>query len=406
MNLAPGQPRPLSDSDFAAALPAALAAVEALDSDGDGVSNLTEIEQGTLPADPNSKPGTTSCQGGQNPQYSVCQYDLRLVYRKVLLDFCGASPTYPQVKTFAGLASDNDRRSFLDAEIDRCTQSEFWRGKNGQLWQVAHPKIRPVGSLKAGEDAGGIPLADYYDDYSLFAYSQTDDHDAREILTGDFYVRRDTSPTRYSRVNSLASQFVDQAHRAGNMTTAWTLAYFIMFTALPRNAASQMYRAYLGLDIAKQEGLFSVANEPQDYDAKGVTAQACAACHATLDPLTYPFRNYNGISAAIYQTRYVPNRLETLFSTVAPRITQTPEPGVIFGQRVKDLREWASVGANSDAFAVATTRDYWKLLIGHTPQPQENTEFVATWQRFKTMNQYRVQKLLHDIVRTEAYGAP
>ena len=406
MNLAPGMPRPLSDSDFAAALPAALTAAEQLDSDGDGVTNLIEIQQGTLPGDPNSKPGSAGCQAGENPQYSVCQYDLRHAYKKALLDFCGGSPTYAQVKAFAGLPSDDGRRAFLDAEIDRCTQTEFWRGKNGQLWKVAHPKIRPVGSLKAGEDAGGIPLADYYDDYAMFAYSQIDDHDAREILTGSFFVRRDINPTRYTQVPSLASQFVDTAHRAGNMTSSWTLVYFVMFTALPRNAAAQMYRAYLGLDIAKQEGLISVANEPQDYDAKGVTAQACAACHATLDPLTYPFRNYNGISSPALSTRYVPNRLEFLFNTAAPRITQTPEPGVIFGQPVKDLRAWATVGADSDAFAVSTTRDYWKLLIGHAPKPDENTEFVATWQRFKSMHQHRVQRLLHDIVKTEAYGAP
>jgi hypothetical protein len=406
MNLAPGMPRPLSDSDFAAALPAALAAVEGLDSDGDGVANLVELQQGTLPGDPNSKPASTGCQGGDNPQYSVCHYDLRNAYKKALLDFCGGSPTYAQVKSFVGLPSDTERSVFLDTEIDRCTQTEFWRGKNGQLWKVAHPKIRPVGSLKAGEDPGGIPLADYYDDYSMFAYTQTDDHDAREILTGNFFVRRDVNPTRYTQVASLPSQFVDTAHRAGNMTTAWALAYFVMFTALPRNAAAQMYRAYLGLDIAKQEGLFSVANEPQDYDAKGVSAQVCAACHATLDPLTYPFRNYNGISSTMLSTRYVANRLETLFSTAAPRITQTPEQGVIFGQPVQDLRQWASVGADSDAFAISTTRDYWKLLIGHAPKPEENAEFVATWQRFKSMHQHRVQKLLHDIVKTEAYGAP
>ena len=406
MSLAPGMARPLSDGNFAAALPAALAAVEQLDSDGDGVSNLMEIEQGTLPADPNSKPGASSCQGGSNPQYSVCQYDLRLAYRRVLLDFCGASPSYPQVKAFAALASDDDRRTFIDAELDRCTQTEFWRGKNGQLWKVAHPKIRPVGSLKAGEDGGGIPLADYYDDYSLFAYTQTDDHDAREILTADYFVQRDTNPTRYTKVSSLTSQRVDQAHRAGNMTTAWALTAFVMFTAIPRNAASQMYRAYLGLDIAKQEGLYSVANEPQDYDAKGVTAKECAACHATLDPLTYPFRNYNGISNAMYSVQYINNRLETFFPTVAPRITQTPERGVIFNQPVNNLREWARVGADSDAFAISTTTDYWKLLVGHAPRPDENAEFVATWQRFKGANQYRVQKLLHDIVKTEAYGAP
>ena len=406
MNLAPGMARPLSDADFSAALPAALMAAEGLDSDGDGVSNRDEILAGTQPADPSSKPGSSACTGSDNPQYAVCTYDLRYAYRKVLLDFCGASPTYPQVRAFADLASDDQRRAFIDAEIDRCTATEFWRGKNGQLWKVAHPKVRPVGSLKAGEDKGGVEFADYYDDYALFAYSQTDDHDAREVLTADYFVRRDVNPTRYSKVTTLATQFVDQAHRAGNMTTSWTLGYFVMFTALPRNAASQMYRAYLGLDIAKQEGLFSVANEPQDYDAKGVTATACAACHATLDPLTYPYRNYNGVSAPATQFRYVPNRLETFFPTAAPRITQTPERGVLFGQPVANLREWASVGANSDAFAVSTTKDYWKLLIGHEPQSDENAEFVATWQRFKTTHQYRVQKLLHDIVKTEAYGAP
>jgi len=404
--LAVGMPRPLSDADFAAALPSALAAIEGQDADGDGASNLVEIQQGTLPGDPNSKPSVSACQGKDNPQYSVCHYDLRYAYKKLLLDFCGASPSFAQVSALMARPSDADRQAFLDTEIDRCTQTEFWRGKNGQLWKLAHPKVRPVGSLKDGEDKGGVPLADYYDDYALFAYTQTDDHDAREVLTADYFVKRDTNPTRYSKVTSLSSQKVDQAHRAGNMTSAWSLTYFVMFTALPRNAASQMYRSYLGLDIAKQEGLYSVAGEPQDYDAKGVTQKECAACHATLDPLTYPFRNYNGISSPRYSVQYIPNRLETFFRDAAPRITQTPERGVIFGQPVNDLREWARVAADSDAFAISTTTDYWKLLIGHAPRPDENAEFVATWKRFRTSHQYRVQKLLHDIVKTEAYGAP
>ncbi len=405
-DLAPGAARPLSDGDFSMALPGALTAAEAGDADGDGVTNLVEIQQGTQPADPTSKPVDRACQGTDNPQYSVCRYDLRYVYKKVLLDFCGASPTFSQVKDFQARADHANRKAFIAAEVDRCTQTEFWRGKNGQLWKVAHPKIRPVGSLKKGEDPGGIPLADYYDDYALFAYTQTDDHDAREILTADFFVRRTTNPTRYTKVQDLpGSQKVDRAHRAGNMTTAWALTYFVMFTALPRNAASQMYRGYLGLDIAKQEGLFSVANEPQDYDAKGVQARECAACHATLDPLTYPFRNYNGISSPMYETQYVPNRLELGFNTT-PRITQTPERGVIFGQPVNNLREWATVATDSDAFAISTATDYWKLLVGHPPKPDENTEFVATWKRFRGEHQYRVQKLLQDIVKTEAYGAP
>jgi hypothetical protein len=405
-NLAPGAPRPLSDGDFSMLLPGALTAVEGLDTDGDGATNLVELQRGTLPSDASSKPLDRACQGDENPQFSVCRYDLKYAYKKVLLDFCGASPTFAQLKAFAARPSDDDRKAFLDAEIDRCTATEFWQGKNGQLWKVAHPKIRPVGSLKEGEDPGAIPLADYYDDYALFAWTQTGDRDAREILTADYFVRRQTNPTRYSKVTNLASQRVDAAHRAGNMTTAWSLTYFVMFTALPRNAASQMYRAYLGLDIAKQEGLYSVPNEPQDYDAKGVAANECAACHATLDPLSYPWRNYNGISSEMFATRYVPNRIELGFRNEAPRITQIPERGVIFNQPVDDLRGWARVAADSDAFAISTTTDYWKLLVGHAPKPDENAEFVATWKRFKNDHQYRVQKLLHDIVKTEAYGVP
>jgi hypothetical protein len=406
--LAPGAPRPLSDSDFAAALPTALRAVEALDTDGDGVSNLEELQRGTLPADVHSFPVETGgCSAGTNPQYDVCRYDARFAYRRVLLDFCGLSPTYAQLKEFAALSPD-DQRAKLDAELDRCTTSEFWRGKNGQLWKLAHPKIRPVGSLKAGEDKGAIPLADYYDDYALYAYAQLDDHDARAVLTAKHYVSRQTNPTRYTLATSLPTQFVDEAHRAGNVTTSWSLIYFVMFTALPRNAASQAYRAYLGLDIARQEGLFSVAGEPRDYDAKGVTSPACAACHATLDPLSYPFRNYQGLSLTARSTsaRYVPNRLETHFPDVSPTITQTPEAGYLFGQPVANLVEWAQVGANSDAFAIAAVTDYWKLLVGHPPTPGENAEFVATWKRFKSTHNYSVQRMLHDLIRTEAYGAP
>ncbi|MBZ4418624.1 hypothetical protein [Myxococcus sp. RHSTA-1-4] len=404
-HLAPGAARPLSDGDFSMALPAALRAVEAADADGDSASNLEEIQRGTLPADPASVPVEPGlCGTGENSQYDVCRYDPRFAYRRVLLDFCGMSPTYAQVKAFAAL-SEEGQRALLDSELDRCTTTEFWRGKNGQLWKLAHPKIRPVGSLKAGEDAGPIPLADYYDDYALYAYAQLDGHDAREVMTAKYFVRRQTQPTRYSPVTSLPSQFVEESRRAGNLTSSWSLISFVMFTALPRNAAAQSYRAYLGLDIAKQEGLHSVPGEPRDYDAKGVQAPACAACHATLDPLSYPFRNYNGIAGAA-SARYVPDRLELFFSDVAPTITQTPEAGYLFGQPVRDLMEWARVGADSDAFAISAVTDYWKLLVGHAPTAEENDEFVATWRRFKDTHGYSVQRMLHDLIRTEAYGAP
>ena len=406
--ISPGAPRPLSDNDFSMALPGALMSVEALDSDGDQVSNLIEIQRGTLPGDPNSFPSDGPCAGGANPQFKVCQYDFRYVYRKLLLDFCGFSPTYGMIQTFLALGTDDLKRTYLDQELDRCLGTDFWRGKNGALWKLAHPKIRPVGSLKAGEDQGQVPLADYYDDYALFAYAHTDDHDVRSVLTADFFVQRTAgNPTVYTPVANKNTQAVDQVHRAGNMTSAWTLTYFVMFTALPRNAASQMYRGYLGLDIAKQEGLYSVPTEPRDYDAKGVQAAACAACHATLDPLSYPYRNYNGLSGPNTSfARYVPNRMETIFANQGPTLAMTPESGVIFGQPVNSLTQWAQVAANSDEFLRATTTDYWKLLMGHPPKPEENAEFVALWQALETTHNYRVRSMLHQLIRTEAYGAP
>src|SRR5207302_4019942 len=198
-----------------------------------------------------SLPVDTPCGAGTNPSFKVCQYDYRYVFRKVRLDFCGVSPTYQELLAFDQAASNADKDAAVAQALDTCLQSEFWRGKNGQLWELAHKKVRPVGSLKRGEDPGIVPLADYYDDYALYSWSQLDGHDARDVITADFYVQRAVNPTQYSKVASLGTQAVDAAHRAGNLTTAWNLAYNVMFTALPRNAASQAYRAYLGLDIAK-----------------------------------------------------------------------------------------------------------------------------------------------------------
>ncbi|MBK7863567.1 MAG: hypothetical protein IPJ65_34175 [Archangiaceae bacterium] len=404
--LAPGAPRPLSDGDFATALPLALAAAEAADSDGDGVSNLVELQKGTLPADPKSLPAAAgACAGTQNPAYDVCRYDARYTFKKVKLDFCGASPTWDEMLEIDAAA---DPAAYLDGALDVCLKSEFWRAKNGQLWELAHKKIRPIGSLKAGEDPGIVGLADYYDDYALYAWSQIDNHDAREVLTATYFVTRAVNPTRYAVVQTRAGQNVDAAHRAGNLTTGWNLGYNVMFTALPRNAASQAYRAYLGLDIAKQEGLYAIANEPRDFDAKGVGQDLCKQCHATLDPLSYPWRNYNGLTGTMASQieSYLPNRIETLFANQAPNIGQIPEAGYILGQPVSDLKQWARVAADSDPFAVNSVMDYWKLAMGAPPTAEQNAEFVTLWQGFKGPMNYGVERMLHALVKTEAYGAP
>lgn len=402
--IAPGAPRPLSDGDFSAALPAALTAVEAADADGDGASNVLEIQKGTLPGDLKSFPNDVPCVGGPNPSYAVCQRDLPFTYRKLVLDFCGTSPSFAELNAFKAL-EPAAQLARLDEKLDACVASEFWLGKNGQLWRLAHRKVRPVGTLKTGEDPGIIGLADYYDDYALFAWSQTGDHDARDVLTADFFVRREANPTRYSKVTTIGSQRVEVARRNGNLTSAWTLVYNVMFTAVPRNAAAQAYRGYLGLDIAKQEGLYPIAGEPKDYDNKGVTQALCSQCHATLDPLSYVFSRYHGLTSP--NATYDANRLQD-FAAEAPNILQTPESGAIFGRPVANLREWARAAADSDAFASATVLDFWKLLMGAGPTPEQNAEFVALWKAFKdpAQHNYRVEKMLHALIRTEAYGAP
>ncbi|MCK6549458.1 hypothetical protein L6R52_26700 [Myxococcota bacterium] len=399
--LLPGQSRPLSEAAYTSGLPDALRGAEESDADGDGFTSGDEITAGTHPADDLSFPDASSCPPfNRDGDWDVCFYDPVHVFKKVRLDFCGKSPTYEELEAFRAEA---DKPAVLARELDACTESEFWRGKNGQLWQLAHNKVRPLQAIKAGEEAGPIPLADYYDDYNLFVWTQIDDHDARDVLLADYFVRR--SGTTYTVGNPTGQQGVEQARRAGMLTTRWALVYFTMFTALPRTAAAQAYRAYLGLDIAKLQGLFPVPNEPVDYDAKGVAdSETCRNCHSTLDPLTYPFKNYSGLTGDIGE--YMPRRLEQDFRDEGPRILETPESGYIFGQPVADLGEWARVAANSDQFARATVMDYWKLLLGAAPRASEEAEFNKLWTDLRTVHGYSVERMLHALIKTEAYGVP
>ena len=40
------------------------------------------------------------------------------------------------------------------------------------------------------------------------------------------------------------------------------------------------------------------------------------------------------------------------------------------------------------------------------PRPDEAAEFAELWGRFKTVHAYGVDRMLHDLVATEAYGVP
>lgn len=403
--LLPGAPRPLSDADFLGALPTALEALEGEDTDGDGVTNLEEIFAGTLPGDASSLPKEVDCtDGGTNPQFAVCEYDPGYAFKKVSLDFCGRSPTWEEMQTFL---QAEDQQASLHAALDRCLDSEFWIGQDGQLWQLAHRKIKPLQAIKAGEDSGPIPLGDYYDDYALFVYTQMDDRDVREVLTADYFVSRGRNPTRYVKAgpsDPTGDQDVSQERRAGLLTTKWNLVLNVMFTAVPRTAAAQAMRSFLGTDIARLQGLMPVAGEPVDYDDKGVQAEACAVCHSTLDPATYPFKNYQGLTGAI--GTYDPNRIRDDFRNEGANILDMPEAGVLFGQPVADLVEWAQVAANSDAFLAATVGDYWKLLMGHAPTAEETEEYQTVWRDLRERHGYSVEGMLHQLIETEAYGVP
>lgn len=410
--------RPLHEDTFSAGLGEALAAVEDLDSDGDGARNIEEIAAGSDPADAASVPRPVDCADpDEQDEWDLCGYDHGYAYKKVMIDFCGRSPTMAERLAFEDEA---DPSAALHDLLDTCLDEEHWCGRGGRVWNLANKKIGPLKAVKAGKDSGPIPLADYDDDYAYFVWTQLDGRDARLVLTGQTFVSAwdeggvtvyeewDRSPSEDRELRGYDRyQGVRKERRAGMLTHRWFLMYNTMFTAIPRTTAAQAYRAWLGHDISKLEGLHPVADEPVDYDDKGVTEAACAACHSTLDPLTYPFSRYEGIGGGnVAQYSYASNRLDGYVDTDGEAVADTPEAGVIFGQPVADLLEWAQVAANSEDFRRATVLDYWTLLLGEPPTGTEQAEFIALVDALGAEHGYSVEAMLHDLVDTEAYGAP
>ncbi|MCS6900976.1 MAG: hypothetical protein RMJ98_15445 [Myxococcales bacterium] len=418
-HLAPGEPRPLATETFVAGLPEALATAEGEDSDGDGVTNREEIRSGSAPGDAGSKPATEACTPSVVGRYRLCTYDAAYVLRKVYLDFCGRSATMAEQ---AELQSAADPRAHVHKVLDTCLKSENWRGKDGVVWNLANRKIRPSASIKSGKDAGPVPLGDYEDDYALFVYTQIDNHDARDLLLARYFVERidgpptiyetfDRSPVQdYIQRGQDGAQVVDRDHRAGMITTRWFLVAFTMFTPLPRTSAAQAYRAYLGRDLAMQEGIVPIAGEPFDYDAKGVKAPECASCHATLDPLTYPFSRYGGLDSLKWisktLTAYWTERLSQFPEADTTELANTPEAGAILGQPVANLVEWAEVAANSPEFAETLVMNYWREFFGGPPTAEEMPTFAELALRLRTIHNYGIERMLHDLIDTEVYGVP
>ena len=402
---------------FMSELGGALRAVEALDSDGDGVSNLDEILAGSFPGDALSLPGIggtcsaddTAVASLPEHGFNTCSTDFAFLLRRVSLDFCGTSPTFEEMQA---VRTSDDPRAVVVSRLETCLDSEFWLGKDGFLWNLANDKIRPLKAIKSGDDPGPIPLANYVHDYQLYVWTMLDGHDVRDQLRAQYFVRRvEGPPTTYEQTENtpeqgslLSLELVEPSRRAGLLTTRWALVNFTMFTALPRTAAARAYRAFLGYDIARLEGLQPVSNEPVDYDDKDVRAEGCAVCHSTLDPLTYPFTRYRGIDDIANSATYDQGRLDD-FADEGPNIPSTPEAGVVLGQPVDDLVGWAQVAANSDAFARTVVRDLWVRLVGAEPGLDDD-EYERLWIDLRSTHGYSVEAMLRDLIFTEAYSVP
>jgi hypothetical protein len=444
-----GTARPLTDEAFASGFTEALASAAMLDPDGDGISSIDEILAGSNPADGTSRPSARECLRNVNVSgWNLCGYDEVYAFKKMSLDFCGREATLEEKATFEKSPS---RKASLHAALSVCLQSEYWRGRDGAVWNLGAPKIKPNASIKAGPGAGSVPLGDYDDDFALFTYAQLDDHDVRDLLTANYFVDGPSAaaPTTYTQVRltpkeDLARrpgfttyQALEQGERAGMLTTRWFRAVNTMFSAVPRTTAAQAYRAYMGLDIALLQGLQEgIPAEPMDYDSKGVRASGCINCHRTLDPLSYPFSRYEGLDLDPNLVRllagmmmdggtpmspdggapqgpmipvlpqYIPNRMERFIDTDGVRILDVPESGTIFGKPVKNVIEWAKVAANSPAFAQKVVLDYWRMIFGEDPRAADTPELARLATALSGDDAYRVEKMLHRLIDTEAYGAP
>jgi hypothetical protein len=367
----------------------ALGKVENLDSDQDGVSNIVEISNAGAPGNRLIKPETNV----------ELVYDTTLAYKRMKSVYCGQSATYDDMQRLKAAA---DQKAFLHTELQACLDGTYWR--NEALFRLADKKIQPQAALGFG---GNVVIADYRWDYRLFAYIMSGDRDARELLSATYHIdeagnkvegqigRQEPAQTG-QRIVIGGGQPLAANRRAGMMTTQWFLAFYTMFATLPRNTASQVYREYLGMDIAKGEGLQPVVNEPRDVDNRNVRQAECAVCHSTLDPLSYAFSTYVGIETV---RALLFNSNGTYRGSRAPWEAQ----GQIMGQPATDLLDWADKARNSEAFKKNLAKMMFSQALSRDPMPHEKQEFDLLWQGLPADN-YSVNKMLHRFVDTTAFG--
>lgn len=377
------------NGDLASGLYEALDRVEELDSDGDGVNNRDEIRFG-------GHPGNRSITPVMDLEVD---YDRELAFRRILVNYCGRPANYQEMQAFQNAS---DQKALMHQNLAECLESDYW--KDEALHRMADRKIQPLSTIGYG---GNVVIADYRWDYWLFSYIMSGDRDVRELLSAQYHIdengnriegtiAREESPQLGERIVIAGGQPLQPDRRAGMITTQWFFANFSMFDQLPRNSASQAYRSYLGLDIATGEGLMPVPNEPRDVDNIDIAKPECAVCHSTLDPLAYSFASYVGIETV---------RAFLFNSNGTYRANRTPwgGDGVILGESVNDLLEWADVARNSDQFKRNVAHMIFTQALSRDPLPHENDEFNALWQALPE-DGYSVNKLIHRFVETKAFA--
>ncbi len=364
-------------------------AVKNKDSDGDNTSNIEELIAGTKPGDKNSVPA----------EPAKLTWDPETTFRRVKVLYCGNSATYQEMLS---LNKAPDKKSFIHSELSKCLGSDYWTKE--ALHRLADNKIKPLSTIGFG---GNVVIGDYRYDYWLFSYVLSGDRDARELLTADYHidangnkltgnVAREEGPEFGERIVIAGGEPLATNRRSGMITTQWFLANFTMFAAVPRNTAAQAYRAYLGVDIAKGEGLIPVEGEPTDPDGANVRQRDCAVCHSTLDPLAYSFANYVGIEtvrAFLFNTN----------GTYNGGRSNLEANGVILGKPVNDLQAWANVAKESDLFKKNLANMFFHHALSRSHRSSEKLEFDALWESLPQDN-YSANKLIHRLVDTNAFG--
>lgn len=417
-------------------LPAALRAVEGLDSDADGASNLDEITAGSWPGF-----GTeveTECLpqvGVGNDVYRVGQFDPHFAFGRITQDFCGRSLRYEERQALdaellalgwgRGDGEGSSPEGFDDAredpavigllhdQLDACLQSRYWEEV---VWEIGIGVVQPK-----GYNSDLYILGNYEWDLRLFAYAVTGDRDAADLMQAKYLVVEEPSGSGVLVAideprNSTEeyAQPLEAEHRFGLITTRHSLAMNVMFAPVPRTLASHWYRELLGLDLSLSEGLYPIDElpgvydwpAPRDVDAKGVWQEDCASCHTTLDPLSYPWARYNGIDLENGTTGMY---LEDRATDVLPETD-----GAIFGLEITTPEQWVAEAVASDAYSARVVELFWTYLFRRAPFSCEEEELTALSSAFRdgtytytTASGPRVvEELLHELVLTQAYGTP